>query len=866
MKDEELATLLSQSASLVRAGKRSDPLLNQTLEAFLNYMDEAPKPSRPSRKGTQNTSTMGGMFNKLMKTAMGDSGPDTIAHETPKTEDQKAATSRKNAERAKAELQGEENNKSTFSFPTIPGFTDGDAPPPKKSHPESAPERKARTMSPTPVVVNSDPQQQQPSEESSKSNKGRSEFQRPANPKSALIANGWIEQQRRSRMRTAWKDVLASLVEGRKPGEETTLWIQRQVTNPQTNQTELEALHQIPVKWLEDVTYLDYSADNRFSIKVFNLQEEFIFRCPTSAEAAQDWVSTLLSVRDSRPKKPKSKKEADNNSMTSGVSARSAASGVASPEPRRNSGTTPGTKKSKNRVAAASAGRPQRSKDGGSSTNPFDEEKKSGEQPSDNSPPSKTATAAAASPPEKKHRSIKELRAIAHGEGIQTAGMERKDLEAVVARIEAAQNQPPPPQPQKQQHEQDRKQVERERMEHERRVKEEEGKRKAAAAEEQRRKDDEAARLAEEEAATKQAKDQEEVRRRVAERVHAQQDAERKKREEEERVRLERERVAREEAEHHRRVAEMQERERQEQIRQQQEQYQKQQEEYARRQRAWQEQQAEAARQQQARVEHEARLREEEARRRREAERWTQQNQQAPAPAPYGYPPQQQNRHTTPPPHGYPQQPQQQHYPQQQPQQAYPPHPGAPPHAPPPQHGAYYQQQQPPRAPAPGPPPAGAPPQQQHHAPPPNMRASAVNQKYAKMAEEDEGNKNQKIKHSLLVQWALQPPMMQALKPIEMLITSVHSVFPPSFGVVGHEYFRKWKAVQMEDIAPAGQRVDDDKLNKAVRKLRFFLHPDKLPKDLTSDQSFLIKLLWDITNDAFEEHKKREEDLGWIRS
>ena len=53
-------------------------------------------------------------------------------------------------------------------------------------------------------------------------------FQRPINPKSNLIANGWIEQQRRSKMRVIWKDILASLVEGRKAKEETTLWIQRQ--------------------------------------------------------------------------------------------------------------------------------------------------------------------------------------------------------------------------------------------------------------------------------------------------------------------------------------------------------------------------------------------------------------------------------------------------------------------------------------------------------------------------------------------------------------------------------------------------------------------------------------------------------------
>jgi hypothetical protein len=154
-------------------------------------------------------------------------------------------------------------------------------------------------------------------------------FQRPINPKSNLIANGWIEQQRRSKMRVIWKDILASLVEGRKAKEETTLWIQRQgtdinslfnyyisffihfhslrlllfrilscfskVTNPATGKQELEALHQIPMKWIEDVTYVNMYGDHRFSIKIFNVQEEFQFRT-RDADSANNWVVTLLSA------------------------------------------------------------------------------------------------------------------------------------------------------------------------------------------------------------------------------------------------------------------------------------------------------------------------------------------------------------------------------------------------------------------------------------------------------------------------------------------------------------------------------------------------------------------------------------------
>jgi hypothetical protein len=37
-----------------------------------------------------------------------------------------------------------------------------------------------------------------------------------------------------------------------------------------------------------------------------------------------------------------------------------------------------------------------------------------------------------------------------------------------------------------------------------------------------------------------------------------------------------------------------------------------------------------------------------------------------------------------------------------------------------------------------------------------------------------------------------------------------------------------------------------------MRKTKFFLHPDKLPKDLTNEQSFVCKMLWDIVADAWE--------------
>lgn len=139
--------------------------------------------------------------------------------------------------------------------------------------------------------------------------------------------------------------------------------------------------------------------------------------------------------------------------------------------------------------------------------------------------------------------------------------------------------------------------------------------------------------------------------------------------------------------------------------------------------------------------------------------------------------------------------------------------------------------------------------------------------KYAKMAAQtnDVGQMSlQAIKHGILVEWALQPPAMQILRPIERLITSIHAVFPPKFGVTGHEHFTKWTVVALPEVM-TGAQPDDEKLTKVVRKLRFFLHPDKLPRDFSEEQTYICKMLWDIISDAFEDHKKKEEELGWMK-
>ena len=55
--------------------------------------------------------------------------------------------------------------------------------------------------------------------------------------------------------------------------------------------------------------------------------------------------------------------------------------------------------------------------------------------------------------------------------------------------------------------------------------------------------------------------------------------------------------------------------------------------------------------------------------------------------------------------------------------------------------------------------------------------------------------------------------------------------------------------------------VYDDLKNAAtaVRKLKFFLHPDKLPKDFHNDQIVLCRMLWDITADSWEVFEQQQQ-------
>jgi hypothetical protein len=119
------------------------------------------------------------------------------------------------------------------------------------------------------------------------------------------------------------------------------------------------------------------------------------------------------------------------------------------------------------------------------------------------------------------------------------------------------------------------------------------------------------------------------------------------------------------------------------------------------------------------------------------------------------------------------------------------------------------------------------------------------------------------LKRHILTQWGLQPPHMQYLRPIYDLLCTIQNAYP------SHSHFERWKPITTDDLGASivptsAASFDEKKLSKAVRKLRFFLHTDKLPRDLVDDHRFVCKLLWDITNDAWEDYKKAKEEMDWI--
>merc|ERR1719491_570021 len=95
--------------------------------------------------------------------------------------------------------------------------------------------------------------------------------------------------------------------------------------------------------------------------------------------------------------------------------------------------------------------------------------------------------------------------------------------------------------------------------------------------------------------------------------------------------------------------------------------------------------------------------------------------------------------------------------------------------------------------------------------------------------------------------WSHQPPDYDTMQPLATLLVSVpNKLFhPTNIFVESHEYFEKWTVISAEAFSENGDELST-LLKRAMKKVKLFLHPDKLPRDLTDDQTLLLTTMWEV--------------------
>jgi hypothetical protein len=140
-----------------------------------------------------------------------------------------------------------------------------------------------------------------------------------------------------------------------------------------------------------------------------------------------------------------------------------------------------------------------------------------------------------------------------------------------------------------------------------------------------------------------------------------------------------------------------------------------------------------------------------------------------------------------------------------------------------------------------------------------------------------------------------QSKILQGLCRLFDLAVSLASHKSGSSGsaYVGHAHFGKWKKITTEDLMlPSDVELDEPdliryfklildpeyanecrscpdmfKVGPAIRRVKFLLHPDKLPRDLSSEERFLARMLWHIIADAQTEDENDGvplEGYAWV--
>ena len=100
-------------------------------------------------------------------------------------------------------------------------------------------------------------------------------------------------------------------------------------------------------------------------------------------------------------------------------------------------------------------------------------------------------------------------------------------------------------------------------------------------------------------------------------------------------------------------------------------------------------------------------------------------------------------------------------------------------------------------------------------------------------------------------QWSHKAPDYKKLKPLEELLVNVPDLFPPMNRFVEwHEYYFKWKGFSEDAFREESGDELKELLRRASRKSKLFLHPDKLPGDLTENQDELFKTIWNVIQES----------------
>ena len=140
-------------------------------------------------------------------------------------------------------------------------------------------------------------------------------------------------------------------------------------------------------------------------------------------------------------------------------------------------------------------------------------------------------------------------------------------------------------------------------------------------------------------------------------------------------------------------------------------------------------------------------------------------------------------------------------------------------------------------------PPADEPRSTNHHGQEPRQRRQTVHSGIRTAAPRKDLTLTE-----VIARWSHQPPDHEStFYPLAHLLVTVPDTFPPkNTKVEPHEYFAKWKTIEPEAFEDEDEDTLKELLKKAVRKAKFFLHPDKLPKDLTENQATLFRSIWDV--------------------